>query len=70
MIVIYWMPILRSRPDLEKRIRERFRLGTYKSVNGETPIYGKLSDEDLDLLKQVELKGYIHIRLKNNQKIT
>lgn len=58
------MPILRSRPDLERRIRERFNLGTEKTVNGETPVYRKIESEDFDLLKEVERKGYIHIRIK------
>lgn len=62
MIVIYWQ--LKTRQETERKIRERFGLGTYKSVNGETPIFRKLSDEELELLKQVEQKGYITIRIK------
>lgn len=64
MRVIYWTRKAKSMPGVEQRIRQKFRLGTYKSVNGETPVNRKLSDEELELLKQVEEKGYIQLRNK------
>lgn len=64
MKVIYWTHKVKNNPDVEKRIRDRFHLGTYKSVNGETPVIKELSTEEWSLLKEVEHKGYIQIREK------
>lgn len=64
MLTIYWTKQIKNHPDIEKRIREKFSLGTYKSVNGETPVERELSDEETELLRQVEQKGYIQIRQK------
>lgn len=60
---IYWTKKAALSPDKERRIRDRFRLGSYKSVNGETPAE-HLSPDDMQLLREVEKQGYIQIRLK------
>lgn len=60
---IYWTKKIRKYPEKERRIREYFRLGTYKSVNGETPLH-ELAEAELDMLRKIESKGYIQIRVK------
>lgn len=58
-ITIYWKT---KNQVTQKRIRERFGLGSYMSVNGETP--AEVSEEDLPLLREVEKRGFIAIRRK------
>lgn len=62
-IYIYWTKKAAMYPEKEQRIRNRFRLGSYKSLNGETPA-GHLSPGDMQLLREVEKQGYIQIRYK------
>lgn len=58
-VVIYWVT-----KDLDKiaRIRERFGIETYRSVNGETP--AEIREEDMELLRETERRGFIQIRNK------
>ena len=45
-VIIYWVT---KDPDKIARIRERFGIGTYRSVNGETP--AEIREEDMELLR-------------------
>lgn len=58
-VTIYWIT-----KDVSKitRIRERFGIENYTSVNGETP--AEISDEDIELLRETEKRGFIQIRFK------
>lgn len=58
-VIIYW-----KTNDIEKRerIRKRFSLQNYTSVNGETPAC--ISDEDMPVLLETESRGFIQIRRK------
>lgn len=58
-ITIYWRT---KNPEAQKKIRERFGLGRYMSVNGETPAV--IGEEDLPLLREVERRGFVEIRNK------
>ena len=55
----YWVT---KDPDKVTRIRDRFGIGTYRSVNGETP--AEIREEDLELLRETERRGFIQIRNK------
>lgn len=47
-----------------RRIQERFRLPSCVSVNGETCEPCDISEEDWELLRETERRGYIQIRMK------
>lgn len=47
-----------------RKIQERFKLPSGVSVNGETLQPVDISDEDWELLKETERRGYIQIRNK------
>lgn len=47
-----------------RRIQRRFGLPTGVTVNGETPTAVDISDEDMELLRETERRGYIQIRNK------
>lgn len=47
-----------------KKIRERFGVRDYTSINGET--IADIKDEDLPLLEETARRGFIQIRYKNN----
>lgn len=47
-----------------KRIQERFGLPTCVNINGETCEAAEIRDEDWELLKETERRGYIQIRTK------
>lgn len=49
-------------PRIKKKIRERFNIPNYTTVNGETPC--EIKDEDMELLRETEKRGYIQIRNK------
>lgn len=53
-VIIYWVT---KDPDKIARIRERFGIGTYRSVNGETP--AEIREEDMELLRETERRGFI-----------
>lgn len=59
-IVIYW-----TTKETEKinRVMDKFNITPYVSVNGETP--AEISDEQIELLKEVEKRGFIKIRTKH-----
>lgn len=48
--------------ELKKKIRERFNIPNYTTLNGETSC--EIKDEDMELLRETERKGYIQIRNK------
>ena len=58
-ITIYWTT--HDREDI-KRIREKFNIPNYTSINGETPC--DVSDSDLKLLLETEKRGFIQLRKK------
>lgn len=58
-VTIYWVT---KDSDKIARIRERFGIGTYQSVNGETP--AEIREEDMELLRETERRGFIQIRNK------
>lgn len=58
-ITIYWRTT--NQEDI-KRIREKFNLPNYTSINGETPC--EVSDSDLPILLEVEKRGFIQLRKK------
>lgn len=45
-----------------KRIRERFNISSYKSINGETPV--KIDKNNIEALQEEEKHGFINIRNK------
>lgn len=47
---------------IKKRIRDRFHIPDYMTVNGETPC--EIREEDMELLREVEKRGYIQLRKK------
>lgn len=51
-------------PEIKRRIRERFNIPAYMTVNGET--VAEIREEDMELLRETEKKGFIHIRNKPN----
>lgn len=62
-ITIYWNtkhPKFTS--ELKDKIRDKFNIPNYTTLNGETPC--NIKDEEMDLLREVEKKGYIQIRNK------
>ena len=52
-VTIYWVT---KDSDKIARIRERFGIGTYRSVNGETP--AEIREEDMELLRETERRGF------------
>ena len=61
-LTIYWKT---HDKDIMKRIRERFGIAMYMSINGETE--ADIKDEDLPVLEETERRGFIQIRRKQNQ---
>lgn len=59
-IVIYWRT---ANPETIRRIRIKFGIPRYTSVNGET--IADIRTEDMPLLIQCERLGYIQIRKKH-----
>ncbi len=47
-----------------RRIEDRFRLPHCVTVNGETCQEVEIADEDVELLRETERRGYIQIRHK------
>lgn len=58
-ITICW--ITKDRESIEK-IRKKFGISSYMSVNRETPC--DIKEEDMELLKETEKRGFIQIRNK------
>lgn len=61
-VTIYWVTRL---PDLVRRIREKFNIPSYTSVNYETEC--EIRNEDLPLLQETARRGFIQIRIKNTR---
>lgn len=61
-VSVYW--ITKDRVFIEK-IREKFGIPRYTSVNGETS--AEISEEQVPLLRECERRGYIQIREKRNK---
>lgn len=57
--VIYWVV---KDPTIILRIREKFNIPSYTTVNGETDC--EIKDEDIKLLRETEKRGFIQIRNK------
>lgn len=49
-------------PRVKKKIRERFNIPVYTTINGETTC--DIKEEDMELLRETERRGYIQIRNK------
>ena len=49
-----------------RRIEERFGISHCVTVNGETCKPVEIRDEDVDLLKETQRRGYIQIRIKDD----
>lgn len=58
-VTIYW--IIKDRECISL-IQERFNLPTYMTVNGETE--ANICEEDMELLRETERRGFIQIRNK------
>lgn len=58
-LTIYW--VTKDAQSIQ-RIREKFNLPSYRSVNGETPT--EIREEDLPLLRETEKRRFIQIRNK------
>lgn len=66
-VTIYWdlrNVDLKDIPRIKKKIREKFNIPEYTTVNGETSC--SIKDEDMELLRETERRGYIQIRNKKN----
>lgn len=58
-VTIYWIT---KDPEKITRIRKRFGISDYMSVNAETP--AEIRDEDIELLRETEKRGFIQLRFK------
>jgi len=58
-ITIYWVT---GDKEVISKIRARFKIPKYTSLNGETPC--EIDEKDLELLKETEKRGFIQIRNK------
>ena len=64
-VTIYWDTKHldpKDAPRIIKKIRDRFNIPDYTTVNGETPC--NIKDEEMELLRETERRGYIQIRNK------
>lgn len=64
-VTIYWNTRHLDPKDalrIKKKIREKFNIPNYTTVNGETPC--EIQDEDMELLQETEKRGFIQIRNK------
>ncbi len=59
-VTIYWKN--KSTPVIRKRIRDRFGIPHYMSVNGETQ--AEIREEDVPVLMELVEKGFIKLRNK------
>lgn len=62
-LAVYWAT--RNQEHIRK-IRERFGIPAYTTINGESP--AEISDEDMPLLLETERRGFIAIRKKKWRK--
>lgn len=61
-ITVYWVT---RNPDVIVRIRKKFNIPSYTSVNYETEC--EIKNEDFPLLEETERRGFIRIRNKNTR---
>ena len=61
-VTIYWKTTDR---DVMDKIRKRFDIPRYTSINGET--HASICEEDIPLLSECEKRGFIQIREKPNK---
>lgn len=61
-LTVYWKT--KDREAIRK-IRERFGIPDYTTINGETPC--DIKDEDLPLLQETARRGFIQIRNKKQR---
>ena len=61
-ITVYWVT---RNPDVIVRIRKKFNIPIYTSVNYETE--WEIKNEDFPLLEETERRGFIRIRNKNTR---
>lgn len=61
-ITVYWVT---RNPDVIVRIRKKFNVPSYTSVNYETEC--EIKNEDFPLLEETERRGFIRIRNKNTR---
>ena len=64
-ITVYWVT---RNPDVIVRIRKKFNIPSYTSVNYETEC--EIKNEDFPLLEETERRGFIRIRNKNTRLCT
>lgn len=62
-LTVYWKT---KNAEHIRKIREKFRIPDYTSVNGETPC--DIPDELMPLLRECEKRGFIQIRNKREMK--
>lgn len=60
VVTIYWE--IKSTPAIRKRIRDRFGIPHYMSINGETQ--AEIREEDVPVLMELVEKGFIKLRNK------
>lgn len=58
-VTICW--VTKDRESIEK-IRKKFGISSYMSINRETPC--DIKEEDMELLRETEKRGFIQIRNK------
>jgi len=58
-VTIYWVT---QDKEVISKIRSRFNIPKYTSLNGETPC--EIDEKDFDLLKETEKRGFLQIRNK------
>ena len=64
-VTIYWKDNHHNPKTFQvtkQKIREKFNIPEYTSINGETPC--NIRDEDMELLRECENRGFIQIRIK------
>lgn len=64
-VTIYWNTKHLNPEDVSKikeKIRNKFNIPDYTTVNRETPC--DICDEDMELLRETERRGFIQIRNK------
>lgn len=64
-VTIYWNTRHIKRediPEIKRRIRERFNIPAYTTINGETPC--EIREDDMELLREIESRRFIQIRNK------
>lgn len=64
-VTIYWNTRHLPREkalEIKEKIKAKFGIPDYTTINGETPC--EIRDEDMEILKECERRGFIQIRKK------